>query len=163
MTSFVIDGMLGKVALWLRLLGYDTIYSPKDDDDHLLFIAQSEGRVLVTSDERLHEEAEKSGVSSMLLRGGVDEEIAALFRRFNIEPNIDPAKSRCSKCNGALVEIGKDEKERVRGVVFDQTYNYYDKFWLCTNCKSVYFQGGHWKNIGHYMDRIRSLMESRSP
>ncbi len=38
MTRFVVDGMLGKVALWLRLLGYDTIYSPKDDDDRLLEI-----------------------------------------------------------------------------------------------------------------------------
>jgi uncharacterized protein with PIN domain len=163
MTSFVVDGMLGKVALWLRLLGYDTIYSPKDDDDHLLQIAQSEDRVLLTSDERLYERAEKGGVSSMLLRGGVDEEIVLLFRRYSIEPDVDPSKSRCSKCNGPLVEIDKDEKDRVRGLVFEQTYNYYDKFWLCTDCKSVYFQGGHWKNIRRYMDRIRSLLETQSP
>lgn len=160
MTSFVVDGMLGKVALWLRLLGYDTIYSPSDDDDHLLQIAQSEGRVLLTSDERLHVRAEGAGVSSVLVRGGVDEEIAVLFRRFEIEPNIDPSKSRCSKCNGPLVEIGQKEKERIRGLVFPQTYSYYDKFWLCAQCNSVYFQGGHWKNIRLYMDRIRALLES---
>lgn len=163
MTRFVVDGMLGKVALWLRLLGYDTIYSPKDDDDRLLEIAQSEDRVLLTSDELLHERAEKGGISSMLLRGGVDDEIAILFRRFNIQPSIDPSKSRCSKCNGLLVEIGKDEKERVKGLVLEQTYNYYDKFWLCTTCNSVYFQGGHWKNIRSYMDRIRSLVEEQPP
>jgi uncharacterized protein with PIN domain len=163
MTRFVVDGMLGKVALWLRLLGYDTIYSPKDDDDHLLQVAQSEDRVLLTSDERLHERAEEGGISSMLLRGGVDDEIAALFRQFNIEPSIDPSKSRCSKCNSPLVEIDKDDKEQVKGLVFEQTYNYYDKFWLCKNCKSVYFQGGHWKNIRLYMDRIRSLMEEQKP
>jgi uncharacterized protein with PIN domain len=160
MTSFVVDGMLGKVALWLRLLGYDTIYSPNNDDDLLLQIAQSDGRVLLTSDAQLHKRAEESHVSSLLLRGGVDEEIALLFRRFNIEPNIDPSKSRCSKCNGPLTEIGETEKERVRGLVFEQTYDHYDKFWLCTDCKSVYFQGGHWRNIRLYMDRIRSLMES---
>ena len=161
MTRFVVDGMLGKVALWLRLLGYDATYSPKDEDDHLLQIAQSENRVLLTSDERLHERAEESGISSMLLRGGVDDEIVALFRHFGIDPEVDPSKSRCSKCNAPLVEIDRDEKDRVKGLVFEQTYNYYDKFWLCENCKSVYFQGGHWKNIRSYMERIRTLMEAQ--
>ncbi|RDE10993.1 MAG: hypothetical protein C4K47_10680, partial [Candidatus Thorarchaeota archaeon] len=110
-----------------------------------------------------HERAEDAGISSVLVRGGVDDEIAVLFRRFDIEPNVDPSKSRCSKCNGPLVEISKDEKEQVKGLVFEQTYNYYDKFWLCTNCKSVYFQGGHWKNIRQYMNHIKSLMEAQPP
>jgi len=163
MTSFVVDGMLGKVALWLRLLGYDTIYLAEIDDDALLQKAQSEGRVLLTSDAQLNKRAEETHVASVLLRGGVDDEIVALLRQFNIEPHIDPSKSRCSKCNGPLVEINEGEKERVRGLVFEQTYDHYDKFWLCRDCKSVYFQGGHWRNIRLYMDRIRSLMQSLPP
>ncbi|RDE12981.1 MAG: hypothetical protein C4K49_09265 [Candidatus Thorarchaeota archaeon] len=159
MTTFVVDTMLGKICRWLRLLGYDTAYSTKNDDNLLLQIAETEGRVLLTSDAELHRRAEGKGIPSVLLRGEVDEEIAALFNRFSIDPRIDPARSRCSKCNGHLTEISEAEKEQIRGRVFEQTYNHYDRFWLCTDCSSVFFQGGHWKNINRYMEHIRSLME----
>ncbi len=159
MATFVVDTMLGKMCRWLRLLGYDTAYSTKNDDNQLLQIAETEGRVLLTSDAELHRRAQGKGMLCILLRGDVDEEIAALFSRFSIDPKIDPAKSRCSKCNGHLTEISEAEKERIRGRVFEQTYNHYDRFWLCTDCNSVFFQGGHWKNINRYMEHIRSLME----
>ncbi len=159
MTTFVVDTMLGKICRWLRLLGYDTAYSTKNDDNQLLQIAETEGRVLLTSDAELHSRAQGKDIPSVLLRGDVDEEIAALFSRFSIDPRIDPAKSRCSKCNGHLTEIGEAEKERIRGLVFEQTYNHYDRFWLCTDCNSVFFQGGHWNNINRYMEHIRSLIE----
>ncbi|MFW9842507.1 MAG: Mut7-C RNAse domain-containing protein, partial [Candidatus Thorarchaeota archaeon] len=64
-----------------------------------------------------------------------------------------------SKCNGGLVNIKEADKERVKGLVFEQTFDYYEEFWLCENCNSVFFQGGHWKNIELYMRRISDLMK----
>ncbi|MHA2212872.1 MAG: Mut7-C RNAse domain-containing protein, partial [Candidatus Thorarchaeota archaeon] len=65
-----------------------------------------------------------------------------------------------SKCNGELLEIAENEKERVKDLVFDQTFDSYDQFWLCEECSSVYFQGGYWDNIQEFMQKVRILMAS---
>ncbi|MHA2602285.1 MAG: Mut7-C RNAse domain-containing protein [Candidatus Thorarchaeota archaeon SMTZ1-83] len=160
MTRFVVDAMLGRLSLWLRLAGFDTIYSTYMQDDELLAIAKEEKRVLLTSDERLYNRAMEATLETMLLRGSVDERVARVFREFDIPPRIDPSKSRCSKCNGELTEIGPQEKERVRDFVFEETYKHYDRFWLCNSCDSVFFQGGQWRNIQEYMERIERLMKN---
>jgi uncharacterized protein with PIN domain len=161
MKRFVVDAMLGKVALWLRLTGYDTIYSNDLDDDELLSIGKSENRVLLTSDAKLIQRAGVEGVDSLLLRGSVDERIAEAFAHFDLNLDIDPSKSRCSKCNGELIELRGEDRERIKELVFDKTYNYYDVFWFCEECQSVFFEGSHWKNMREYVVKIRSLMESR--
>jgi uncharacterized protein with PIN domain len=161
MMKFIVDAMLGKVALWLRLTGHDTIYSNELHDDELILIAAKEDRVLLTSDAKLNQRAVDNDVTSLLLRGTVDERIAEVFQCFNISLEIDPAKSRCSKCNGEPVELRGDDRERIKELVFDKTYNYYDVFWFCEDCQSVFFEGGHWKNMREYVVKIRSLVESR--
>ncbi len=155
---FIVDAMLGNVALWLRLAGQDTRYDPSIDDDDLLRIAQSENRVILTSDERLHERAVERRIESMLVRGNVDQQVATVFRAFGISPVIDPGRARCSKCNGVLEKIEGREKARVRELVFEQTYNCYDTFWLCEQCNTVFFEGAHWRNIRQYMKRIEQLI-----
>jgi uncharacterized protein with PIN domain len=158
MKSFVVDAMLGKLALWLRLTGHDTVYLPDIHDDKLLEISEKEGRVLLTSDEQLDQRATAAGLESMLLRGDVDERIALAFHKFNISTEIDPSRSRCSKCNGELTELNGNEKISIKGLVPQQTYNHYDSFWLCESCRSVFFQGGQWSNMIDYMQRIANLV-----
>lgn len=159
MKKFVVDAMLGKLSLWLRLTGNDTLYSSDFIDEEMLSLALNENRVLLTSDAKLHNKAKDAGTSSMLVRGSVDKEVALVFRAFGIQPEVNPSKSRCSKCNGTLREISGEDKKEIRNLVFDQTYDHYETFWLCADCNSVFFQGGHWKNITAYMERIRVLME----
>jgi len=158
MTQFIVDAMLGKLALWLRLTGHDTIYSTEIHDDEILDIAEREKRILLTSDAQLHDRAQQKEINALLLRGNVDERVARVFSEFNIPPRINPSNSRCSKCNGSLEELEESEKEKIKGLVHEQTYNHYNRFWYCNDCQSVYFQGGQWENINEYMDRIRELM-----
>jgi len=161
MSSFAVDAMLGKLTLWLRLTGHDTFYRADVDDDELLRVANSEKRILLTSDANLYRHVVESGIRGMLVRGSVDEAVADVFIEFGITPTIDPTKSRCSKCNGELIQLDGTEKERVRNLVHKKTYDYYDKFWLCKGCQSVFFQGGYWQNILEYMKRIKKLMRER--
>lgn len=158
MTAFVVDAMLGRLATWLRLVGCDTYYSPETGDEGLLELAREEYRVLLTADASLCERAEKEGIGCMLVRGSVDERVAAVFAQYGIEPVADPRKSRCTKCGGILAYIPEEEKEQVQNLVHEQTYNYYTEFWLCQECNSVFFRGGQWKNIEKYMERIAELM-----
>lgn len=159
MKTFIVDAMLGKLATWLRLTGHDTMYSTRMHDDDLLRIALEQGRVLLTSDAILARHGLDAGVDAMLVRGTVDEEVASVFLKYEIEPHADASISRCTKCNGSLVHINKEEKEKIRGLVMDQTYDHYDEFWFCMYCKSVYFKGGQWINIDAYMIRIEELMQ----
>ncbi len=159
MKTFIVDAMLGKLATWLRLTGYDAFYSTKLYDDELIRIALEQKRVLLTSDATLSRKAGEAGVEVMLVRGSVDEEVASVFREYGIIPRADPRISRCTKCNGDLVHVTSDEKEAIRDLVPDGTYNHYEEFWFCRYCKSVFFQGGQWQNINAYMDRIAALMK----
>ena len=159
MKMFIVDAMLGKLATWLRLTGRDTFYSTKVHDDELLQIALDQNRILLTSDAILSRRAKEAGAEFMLVRGTVDEEVASVFRKYGISPEIDPSKSRCTKCNGIMTHINDEEKERIIGLVPDQTYNHYTEFWLCGYCKSVFFQGGQWTNIEEYMTKISQLMK----
>jgi uncharacterized protein with PIN domain len=160
MKKFAVDAMLGKLVLWLRLTGHDTQYSTEMHDDELLQMSITENRVLITSDEELYDRAQNQKVESFLLRGPADEGVARIFTEYNISPKIDPTTSRCSKCNGNLITIKEADKEKVKDLVFEQTFDYYEEFWLCEECNSVFFQGGHWKNIELYMKRISDLMKS---
>lgn len=159
MKTFIVDSMLGKLATWLRLTGHDVMFSTIIHDDEFLRIAIDAGRVLLTSDEELYHRGVDAGVDTMLVRGTVDEEVASVFLKYEIEPYADASISRCTKCNGTLVHIDEEDKERVKGLVMDQTYDHYDEFWLCKYCKSVYFKGGQWINIDAYMIRIRELLQ----
>ncbi|MBN2230391.1 MAG: Mut7-C RNAse domain-containing protein [Candidatus Thorarchaeota archaeon] len=159
MKTFIVDAMLGKLATWLRLTGYDTFYSTKVHDDELLRIAKEQNRILLTSDAILSTRASNEGIETMLVRGSVDEEVASVFLKYGIEPKADPAISRCTKCNGDLIHVEGTEKAQIKDLVPDQTYNYYQEFWYCKYCKSVFFQGGQWTNIDDYMVRIADLME----
>ena len=161
MKRFTVDAMLGKLALWLRLTGHDTRYSTEMHDDEILQVSIDETRVLITSDAELYERAKNQNVESFLLREPVDEGVASVFAEYNIPPKIDPTMSRCSKCNGSLVALKDADKERVKGLVFEQTFDYYEEFWLCEECNSVFFQGGQWKNIEIFMKRISELVEQK--
>ena len=158
MKSFIVDAMLGKLASWLRLTGHDTFYSTKVHDDELLRIALEQNRILLTSDAILSRRAKDAGAEVMLVRGTVDEEVASVFLKYGISPKADPSNSRCTKCNGSLTHVIEEEKERIKELVPDQTYNHYTEFWLCKYCKSVFFQGGQWTNIEVYMVKIAQLM-----
>ena len=158
MKTFVVDSMLGKLATWLRLTGNDAMFSTKIDDDEFLRIAVESGRVLLTSDEELYHRAVDAGAETMLVRGPVDERVASVFLKYNIEPFADAAISRCTKCNGELEYVGKEEKEKIKSLVMEKTYDHYNEFWYCRYCKSVFFKGGQWINIEAYMNRIGELM-----
>lgn len=159
MKTFIVDAMLGKLATWLRLTGHDTMYSAKMHDDDILRIALEQGRILLTSDAILSRRGVDAGVDTMLVRGAVDEEVASVFLKYEIEPHADASISRCTKCNGALVHINEEDKESIKTLVLDQTYDHYDEFWFCKYCKSVYFKGGQWINIDAYMTRVGELMQ----
>ena len=141
---FIVDMMLGRLARWLRLYGYDTLYGGEDDDE-ILRVALAENRVLLTRDHALAKRAEKLGIESILLNsnslGGQVEEL----RRFGVEfRELFPAKARCPKCNGPIRPVSRGE---VKGKIPESVYERYDEFYVCQNCGQVYWPGRQWREM----------------
>ncbi|WP_148881904.1 Mut7-C RNAse domain-containing protein [Thermococcus aciditolerans] len=141
---FIADMMLGRLARWLRLYGYDTLYGVEDDDE-ILRVALAENRVLLTRDSGLAKRAEKLGVESILLNSNSLEGQVEELRRFGVEfRELFPANARCPKCNGLIRPASKEEvKERVPESVYER----YDEFYVCENCGQIYWPGRQWREM----------------
>ena len=136
--TFLLDGMLGSLARWLRIMGYDSVYR-KDlaDGDMLNMLGE---RSLLTRDKQL---AQRAGPRGFYLESDdLDLQLSAVAERFGLRP--DPERTRCTACNGELEKAAKDE---IRDEVGEGTWNGHQDFWRCRECGKVYWQGAHWKNI----------------
>lgn len=158
--KFVVDGMLGSLTRWLRMMGHDVEYSRSSEDDTLMALAKEEERVLLTRDLELYRRSVAKGVAVFYVEGKSEaERLAALAEKFHIELNIDLKTSRCPKCN---IPIRPVLKERIADRVEKNTFSHYDEFWECLNCKKVYWQGAHWPKIRTTLEDARNLVSSRS-
>ncbi len=165
---FVVDSMLGRLAKWLRLLGYDTLYSKNYEDWQLLKIAEKTGRILVTRDRGLYWRARKRGLNAVLIEtDDVATRLAELYVKAGISLDANPERSRCPHCNSELVVVR--EKSLVKDRVPPESLRAFDKFYLCPRCGKVYWEGSHWRNIRMVVDdakeraeMVRSALERRS-
>ena len=141
--KFIVNSMLGDVARWLRMLGYDTLYYRDVDDETLISIARKDGRILITRDKSLSNRARRRNVKVVYLGKAQDiiSRLTIIRKHYPINLSIDPNKSRCPLCNGILKRVEPWEvKNRVEDVILER----YKEFWLCTKCGQVYWKGTHW-------------------
>lgn len=135
---FVVDTMLGRLAHWLRAMGYDTVYLRSADDHRLLQIAIGEDRILVTRDSRL---ARRAGRRSLFIQfERLDEQLAEVVARLGLHPPPAEWLSRCLECN-ALIE--PRERDAVRGRVPPRIFDAHTEFWGCPGCGRIYWAGSH--------------------
>lgn len=150
--SFIADGHLGRLATYLRLLGFDTLYHNESDDAQLARLAHDEGRVLLTRDRRLL--MRKVVVYGYCLRSrDPQEQLAAVLRRFRLDGQINPWR-RCLRCNGQLRPVAK---ELVLDRLEPKTKKYYDEFHMCRDCSQIYWKGSHFEPLQQFIDEIRHL------
>jgi hypothetical protein len=154
---FIVDQMLGELARWLRLLGYDTYYSKGLNDDELIEYSKKENRVLVTCDQNLHSRAVRKGAPALLLRpDSLVNRLAVLARTYGIELRASPEGSRCPLCNGEIRKV--DDMTKLTDRVPSKVLNTKKEFWICSKCNQVYWVGGHWRNIDRIVDEARRLV-----
>ncbi len=157
---FVVDGMLGKLARWLRMLGHDVEYDSKFDDNSLLDLAEKEQAILLTRDEELHRRANAKQITGILVTGDTGEiMLAKVAKEFRIPLVIDMSLTRCPKCGFGVAMTSKLD---VEGKVPPISLRLYDEYWKCLNtaCGKIYWKGGHWKNIDLTLARAREMLRS---
>lgn len=148
--QFVLDVHLGKLATYLRLLGFDTLYRNDYNDDELAHISSQEQRILLTQDRGLLKR-------SVVLYGYAvrsndpEAQIMEVLQRFNLHNTIAPLQ-RCPRCNGMLKAV---EKYKIEEQLPHYTRMYYDEFAQCQTCKQVYWKGAHHSRIQALIDRVK--------
>lgn len=142
---FVADHMLGSLARWLRMMGYDTIYDKSKDDPELAQLARNENRFILTRDKEL---AKEPG-SLLIEKDDLDSQLEATSARFGLRFTDD--RIRCSSCNGDLLDLPKPE---AKDLVPEGAWQVNEKFWKCSKCEKVYWKGSHWNGI---MEKLKKL------
>lgn len=135
---FVVDAMLGRLAHWLRAMGYDTAYLGPADDQRLLAMARAEGRILVTRDGKL---AALAGFRGCLIRTDeIDAQLAEAVRTLGLSPPDTAWLSRCLECNTPLEPR---DRQTVRGLVPERIFAIHAEFRGCPGCGRLYWAGSH--------------------
>ncbi len=145
---FVLDGHLGKLAAYLRLLGFDTLWASDPSDDQLAEVSASQRRVLLTRDRGLLKRTEVTH-GSLVRSKDAREQLFEVVGRFDLRRAARPF-TRCLRCNTPLSPVAKEEvidrlPPRVREL--------YDELYRCAACDKVYWKGTHF-------DRMRQLIAS---
>ena len=138
--------MLGKLATYLRMCGYDAAYALDrgiEADDALLELSESEGRLLVTRDAQLARRAAgSSGKADGLLleTKPVTDQLRELANAgFTLELS-EP--SRCAKCNAELEAVEETDESPGYAPAPDES-----RIWRCPNCGQHFWKGSHWESV----------------
>ena len=150
---FIVDHNVGKLAKWLRMMGYDTLFFSGSDDSGMIATALAEGRVLLTRDTQI---AKRRLVTTGRLKAiiiGSDEpelQLEQVIGTLDLEIKFRPF-SLCQECNQPLVERSKGQvKERVPPYVFKTQ----DQYMECPSCHRIYWRGTHWQAMTQKLKRF---------
>jgi uncharacterized protein with PIN domain len=141
-TRFAADVHLGRLAGYLRLAGFDTLYRNDWTDPELVEAATREGRIILTRDRGLLMRAAVS--HGYLVRSTAPrEQLAEVVGRFDLCSSFRPF-TRCSVCNELVEAVTKEE---VLDALPPRTAAHSDEFWRCRGCGRVYWHGSHLRSL----------------
>jgi len=141
-TRFVLDTHLGRLAAYLRLFGFDTLYRNDYDDPTLAAISAAERRILLTRDRQLL--MRKQVTRGYFVRETQPrQQLIEILRRFDLRATQRPF-TRCMHCNGEISAVSKD---KVRARLLPRTERWYQEFWRCGQCGKIYWKGTHFRHL----------------
>ncbi len=149
-TGFILDVHLGKLALILRLLGFDVKYPGNIPDEELAQISSEEHRILLTRDTML---LKRSIVTHgcYLHSQDPEEQAIEILDRLDLRDSAKPF-TRCPGCGAFLKRIDKDA---IIHRLEPLTIKYYDEFSICKECDKIYWKGSHYQPITELLTRLK--------
>jgi uncharacterized protein with PIN domain len=153
-SRFVLDGHLGRLAAYLRMLGYDSLYRNDYRDEELATTSLTENRILLTRDRGL---LKRSQITHGYLIPTRDprQQLLAVIRRFDLVSSFKPF-TRCIACNGVLESTGKDA---VLDRLESRTIQYFEKFNICADCGKIYWKGSHHERMVSFIEWVQSTIQ----
>ena len=151
---FLVDINVGRLAKWLRIMGYDAILPRDYDDGELVRIALREGRIILTKDRGI---AQRRVVTTgqltavLIQHDDLKNQARQVIETLPLE---GPERfSRCIRCNQLLEEMPRE-------LVGDQVPPYVlatqQEFMACPSCGRIYWRGTHWANINRELEQLEA-------
>ena len=149
---FIADAMLGRLARWLRILGYDTAYEKVITDEVLVERAVQDQRWLLTRDRRLVLRKLLRGRHTLIISDHLGEQLRQLRDELHLPLTLRVDRGyRCAVCNQRLVVTPREEAvSKVPPLVAEQHH----RFMQCRCCGRVYWPGTHWTNIRRQLTQL---------
>lgn len=146
---FILDTHLGRLASYLRMLGFDTLYRNDYADDLLAEISHQENRILLTRDLGLLKRS--LVIYGRFMRNTAPRlQLAEVVGRYGLAGEIEPFL-HCIKCNGKLRAVSK---EAVLEELTQRTARSYDEFHRCASCGQIYWKGSHYDRMREFVDEV---------
>jgi uncharacterized protein with PIN domain len=157
--KFIADNNVGKLARWLRMVGFDTKLFNGEDDADMVATAQAENRIVLTRDTGIMDRRiiTSRKVRAILISSDrLAEQIQQVIEMLKIDKNQFKPLTLCLECNQPLIARAKAEvKDRVPSYVFKTQ----EQFVECLVCHRIYWKGTHWQSM---QKKIESVLEYKS-
>ena len=154
--KFIVDHNVGKLAKWLRIMGYDTLFFNGSKDSHLVAIALAEDRVILTRDTQImRRRVVTSGrLKAVLIQSDKPErQMQQVINTLNLDCQFKPF-SICLECNQPLVERSK---EQVRDLVPPYVFQTQSQYMECPACHRIYWRGTHWQAMIRKLEKLTGM------
>ncbi|MCJ7575618.1 MAG: Mut7-C RNAse domain-containing protein [Dehalococcoidia bacterium] len=153
--KFVADNNVGKLARWLRLIGYDTLFFEQKDDAQMIKIALGEDRVILTKDAQFTKRRLVANGTLKTIHIEQDDprlQVQEVVRTLKLDHHFKPF-SLCLECNRVLVAR---DKEEVKNLVPDRVFETQTQYTQCPACHRIYWPGTHWEAMGKELQDLQS-------
>jgi uncharacterized protein with PIN domain len=148
---FIIDVNLGRLARYLRLLGFDCRYGNDLNDADIAQISVAESRTVLTRDRALLQQ--RIITHGYFVRACQPlEQVREVLARLDLYRQVQPF-TRCTRCNGRLERV---DKQAVLAELQPKTRKYFDEFQRCTGCGQIYWKGSHFAGAEQLVAAIGS-------
>jgi uncharacterized protein with PIN domain len=157
--KFIVDHNVGKLARWLRMLGFDSLFFSGHDDSQMVKQALAEGRIILTRDTEIMKRRviNNGRLNAILIKSEeVERQIQQLMATLDLKGRSRPF-TICLECNQPLVEKSPAEvRERVPPYVYKTQTRYME----CPACHRIYWQGTHWKAMMRKMEKLANTINN---
>lgn len=148
-TRFILDAHLGKLAKYLRMLGFDSLYRNDFDDEDIIELAARENRIILTRDKPLLK-SKRITHGYYIRTTDTHQQIREVVQKFDLYSQFK-SFTRCMTCNTELVP---KKKQEIMHIIQPDTLQNFNEFFFCPTCRKVYWKGSHFKRMESF---IRNL------
>jgi len=147
--KFAVDKMLGRLAKWLRILGFDTLFDPHVPTSDILQRTIAEKRILLTRDAKLA--ADRNLTQVFIVKSeNYKEQLREVVSRFRLDVS-SKLFTRCTICNEKIVPV---DKELIKDDLPEKSSMNFESFCQCPRCKRIYWEGTHTENTRRRLHEI---------
>ena len=151
--KFIVDNNVGKLAKWLRIMGYDALLFSGEDDSRMVKVALAQNRVILTKDTQIMSRrlVTSGRLKAILIEDDdIEAQLHQVVEALNLDYHFRPF-SICLECNQCLIEKDKDA---VRELVPPYVFKTQGLYMECPSCHRLYWRGTHWQAMSRELEKL---------